>query len=164
MSQPISTFDGRQLYLDTMIFHAVLAAGNSLAKSLLQRIQSGEVQGYTAVMTIDELAYRLLLSSIRATYGKSPLDLLRQNQAAMIHEFYGQVETQLLQLQRLPHLTFVDTTAADLSAMHGNIRTYHLLPRDALHLAIMQRIGCTNLVSEDSDFDTVTGITRFALT
>ena len=163
MSRPISSFVGKVLYLDTMIFHAVLTASNPVAKTVLQQIQGGEIQGYTAVLTIDELAYRMLLSSIRATYGKSPLDQLRQNQAAMIDEFYPQVESQLLRLQQLPNLTFVGTTNADLVAMHQNIRAYRLLPRDALHLALMQRIGCTNLVSEDSDFDTVTGITRFVL-
>ncbi|MEZ4730798.1 MAG: type II toxin-antitoxin system VapC family toxin [Caldilineaceae bacterium] len=73
------------------------------------------------------------------------------------------IEPQLVALQHFPNFTVVPITTIDLSAMHQNVRQFHLLPRDALHLSVMQRLGCTNLISEDSDFDTVDGVNRFTL-
>ena len=35
--------------------------------------------------------------------------------------------------------------------MGENIGNYHILPRDALHLAAMQKCGCFDLVSHDAD-------------
>lgn len=163
MSNQITQLTSGNVYLDTMILYHQLRASNASVMELFQRIEDGALQAYTAVLTFDEVAYRLLLGLIRNRYGNSPLDRLRENQAAMIDEFYALIETQLNLLQRFPNLNVVAISAVDLAAMHRNVRQFRLLPRDALHLALMQRIGCTNLVSEDSDFDTVTGITRFVL-
>ena len=43
--------------------------------------------------------------------------------------------------------------------MRNNIRGHLLRPRDALHLAAMQKVGCLHLVSQDSDFDHIPAIT-----
>ncbi|MBV7331782.1 type II toxin-antitoxin system VapC family toxin [Chloroflexi bacterium TSY] len=163
MSQPVSSFQGDSLYLDTMIFHAVLRASDEVARSLFKSIEAGEFQAYTAALTFDELAYRMLLVLIRDKYGKSPLDQLRQNRQGMVAEFYSEVETQLTQFQLLSNLIVLDITIADLTAMHQNCAQYYLLPRDSLHLAAMQKVGYTALVSLDSDFDRVEGIQRYVL-
>jgi predicted nucleic acid-binding protein len=41
-------------------------------------------------------------------------------------------------------------------------RQYELLSGDALIVAVMQVHGLTNLASNDTDFDRVPGLTRFA--
>lgn len=161
MSQPLSNFRGDSVYLDTMIFYTVLRASNKSAHLLLKQVEAGIYQAYTMALTFDELAYRMLLALIRDKYGKSPQDHLRQNQAGVITEFYPQIERLLHQLLLLPNLTVINVTSADLGAMHRNCLVYHLLPRDALHLAAMQKVGCTNIVSLDSDFDQVLGIQRY---
>jgi predicted nucleic acid-binding protein len=163
MSQPVSSFQGDNLYLDTMVFYSVLRASSTVARALLKQIETGRFQAYTAVLTFDELAYRMLLTLIRDKYGKSPQDHLRQDQAGVIAEFYPQIEQQLNQLQLLPNLTILDITLVDLIAMHRNSLAHHLLPRDALHLATMQKVGCKTLVSLDSDFDSIPGIHRYTL-
>lgn len=163
MSQPVSRFRGESLYLDTMVFHALLRANNDAARVLFKAIEAGQYRAYTAALTFNELAYRMLLSLIRDKYGKSPQDRLRQDRQGMVNEFYAHIETRLTQLQLLLHLVVLDITATDLTTMHRNCITYHLLPRDALHLAAMQKVGCTALVSLDSDFDRVQGIQRYIL-
>ena len=70
--------------------------------SLFKSIESGQFQAYTAALTFDELAYRMLLSLIRDQYGKSPLDRLRKDRKGMVADFYPNVEKQLSQLQLLP--------------------------------------------------------------
>lgn len=161
MSQPISSFRGDSFYLDTMVFYTVLRASNPAARTLLQQVENGIYQAYTAALSFDELAYRMLLGFIRDKYGKSPQDRLRQDQAGVIREFYPQIDKLLNQLLLLPNLTVLDITSADLIAMHRNCLAYHLLPRDALHLAAMQKVGCVNLVSLDNDFDHIPNIQRY---
>ena len=43
------------------------------------------------------------------------------------------------------------------------MRLYLLRPRDALHLAAMQKCDCFDVVSQDSDLDRVPHIRRYVL-
>ena len=65
MSEPISQFVGNDLYLDAMIFHMLLRGQNPISESLFQRIESGDIQAHTSVLTFDELAYRMLPALIK---------------------------------------------------------------------------------------------------
>jgi len=44
--------------------------------------------------------------------------------------------------------------------MLANSQQYALMPRDALHLAIMQRLKIQDIVSDDADFDRVAQLSR----
>jgi predicted nucleic acid-binding protein len=60
----------------------------------------------------------------------------------------------------LPHINLVGVDAADFNRMLENIQTFSLLPRDALHVAIVQRLGLSSIASDDTDFDRVRGVER----
>jgi predicted nucleic acid-binding protein len=163
MSEPVASFAGSVLYLDTMIPYALLRGIDPAAGSLFARIQVGELQAYTSVLTFDELAYRMLLALIRDRYGGSPLERLRDQEAQLIAEFYPQVARALARLRSFPNLGLVDVTPSDLAVMDEGMRLYQLRPRDALHLAAMEKCGCFDLVSHDSDFDRVPMVKRYTL-
>ena len=164
MSQPLTEFAGRALYLDTMIPYILLRGFDLAAQALFEQIQIGRFQAYTSVLTFDELAYRLLLASIREQYPGSPLEYLRDNEKKAIAEFYPPIAARLEQLQRFPNLSLIDLTASDVVGMNEYILQYQLRPRDALHLAAMQKCECFDLVSQDSDFDRVPIVHRYTLT
>lgn len=66
MSRPLSAFTGSALYLDTMVLYALVRNIEADAvKSLFHRIERGELDAFTSVLTFDELAYRLLLAVVR---------------------------------------------------------------------------------------------------
>lgn len=163
MSQPITSLQSGELYLDTNTFYLFLRALTPNVQWLFTQIQQGIFQAYTSALTFDELAYRMLLALIRDKYGGSPLDRLRKNTATMISEFYSQLAPRLTQLQNYPNLTILDVTSLDVVRMHRNISDCHLLSRDALHLSAMQKCNCLNLVSQDSDFDRIPHLQRFTL-
>jgi predicted nucleic acid-binding protein len=163
MSQSIHDFSEDTLYLDTMVFYEFLRAIEPATKLLFSRIRAGEWRAYSSVLTFDELAYRLLLALIRDNHPGSPYDHLRQNEAQMIAAYYPRVSEQLQQLQVTPNLILLDVNVSDLAMMHEAAATYHLRPRDALHVAAIQKCGCFNLVSNDGDFDRVPGVQRFTL-
>ena len=163
MSTSLASFAGTRIYLDTMIPYALLRGIDPAARTLFARIESGEIAAYTSVLTFDELAYRMLLALIRDRYGGSPLDRLRADEAVMIAEFYPQVAPHLTRLRTFPNLSLIDITALDLESMDSAIQQYHLRPRDALHLAAMQKVKCFDLVSHDTDFDRVPMVRRYTL-
>jgi len=163
MTQLLSAFLGKALYLDTMIFYAFLREKSPAVEALIRSIANGEFQIFTSALTFDELAHRMLLAVIRDAYGGSPLDALRKNEKRMLSEFFPIIEPRLLALCSMPNLTIVDITPTDVPAMYGNMRSFQLRPRDALHLAAMQKVGCFDLVSQDSDFDHIPSVTRYTL-
>jgi predicted nucleic acid-binding protein len=163
MSQPLTAFAGTALYLDTMIPYALLRGIDPTVRTLFARIEAGELQAYTSVLTFDELIYRMLLALIRDRYGGSPLDRLRDNEMQLISEFYPQLAPHLARLRTFPNVSLVEVTPPDLEVMDEGIRLYHLRPRDALHLAAMQKCGCFDLLSHDPAFDRVPTLRRYTL-
>jgi predicted nucleic acid-binding protein len=163
MSEPLASFTGTALYLDTMIPYALLRGIEPAARVLFARIEAGELQAFTSVLTFDELAYRMLLALVRDRHGGSPLEQLRANEAQMIAEFYPRIAPHLARLRTFRNLLLVDLTSADLDAMDEAMRLYHVRPRDALHLAAMQKVGCLDLVSQDPDFDRIPIVQRYTL-
>lgn len=161
MSLRLADFSGDALYLDTMVPYALLRGLDSVAQSLFSRIEQGELQAFTSVLTFDELAYRTLLALIRDNYSGSPLDQLRQHEEAMITEFYPQLAPKLEHLRNFPNLFLLDVTATDLTEMDNAIIRYSLRPRDALHLAAMQKCNCLNIASNDAHFDRVSAVQRY---
>jgi len=163
MSEQLASFTGATLYLDTMIPYALLRGLDPGARDLFARIEIGELQAYTSVLTFDELAYRMLLARVRDEYGGSPLEHFRDNEEQMIAQFYPQIAPHLARLRTFPNLFLVELTSADLVVMDEAMSLYHVRPRDALHLSAMQKCNCFQLVSHDSDFDRVPHIQRYTL-
>lgn len=81
----------------------------------------------------------------------------------MIATYAPRIAPELQRLQTFPTLTLLDATSGDITRMHQFMVLHHLRPRDALHLAAMEKCRCFNLISQDADFDHVPSIQRFTL-
>jgi predicted nucleic acid-binding protein len=163
MTAPLSTFIGDVIYLDTMLPYALLRGIDPAVKPFFDRIERGTLLAYTSALTFDELAYRLLLALVKDHYSGSPLDRLRDEEEKLIAEFAPIVVSQLRHLRDFPHLIVLDLLVSDLEVMGEALMQYHLRPRDALHFAAMQRIGCFDLASNDHHFDRIPHVCRFTL-
>jgi predicted nucleic acid-binding protein len=128
---------------------------------LLQRIENGEIAGFTSTPVLSELAHRLMTFEATARFGwpSKVVDRLKQNPSAV-----GQLTRFRQAIAKVPQLnikvliipeTLVEAAAAS-SQQSG------LLSNDALIVAIMQAHGLTSLASHDADFDRVPGLTRYA--
>jgi predicted nucleic acid-binding protein len=162
MTRPLDTFAGSIIYLDTMIPYALLRGIDPSVQAFFHRIEQGMILAYTSVLTFDELAYRLLLALIRDRYGSPALDHLRENECERITELAPPVATQLRELRQFPNLVVLDVLVSDVDTMVTALPQYGLRPRDALHFAVMQRLGCLDLASNDAHFDRLPGIRRFS--
>jgi predicted nucleic acid-binding protein len=155
-------FDG-SVYVDTNVLYMYLRADPShldTIKTFLRRAIRGELRAFISIPMLDELFYRLLLARVKQATGRNPLNVLRKDVAGSIDTYGGAVETAIRNLVALPHLELVGVETTDLDRMLNNISTFSLLPRDALHLAIIQRLGLNSIASDDADFDRVEGLDR----
>jgi len=162
MATPLSSFTGNTIYIDTMIPYMLLR-GIAEAQPFFDRLERGDVSAYTSVLTFDELGYRLILALIKDHHDGSPLELLRDQEEKMLEEFAPTVSSLLKRLRAYTNLTVLDALVSDLDVMDEVMSQYHLRPRDALHYAAMQRVGCLNLASNDPDFDHIPVLKRYTI-
>jgi len=159
----LDEFENGMIYIDVNIFYMYLrkdAAHLLTLQNFFRQVIAGKVQAYTSVLVMDELFYRLLLGLIKDAHGSNPLNVLRQQGAEVIATYAPTIENALRKLFQLPHLHLVGIESDDFHQMLTNITDYAIMPRDSLHLAVMQRLGLFNIASDDADFDRVPGITR----
>ena len=120
----------------------------------------GRIEAFVRIPVLDELFYRLLLARLRDAGGGHPLETLRADRTGAIETYGPAIARALRQLVLLPHVHLVGVDPTDFPRMLENIENHRLLPRDALHIAVMQRLNITALASDDTDFDRVSTITQ----
>jgi predicted nucleic acid-binding protein len=156
---------GQSVFVDANIFVYNFGPDPSFgppSRSLLERIEQGEVTGYVSAHVLNDVGYRLMTLEACQTFGwpypgigqrlrRHPLEIRRlQRFREVLDEIVG------IGVQVLPVSAQHVLLAGDISRAHG------LLSGDALIVAVMQSHGLTNLASSDADFDRVPGITRYA--
>jgi uncharacterized protein len=60
----------------------------------------------------------------------------------------------------LPYTEIIPIAEEDLQATERYLAKYDVKPSDAIHLATMDKVGITSIVSEDEELDAVKGIRR----
>ncbi len=151
------------VYLDTNVLYMYLRSDPVHLPEIrvfLTRIIRGEIEAFVGLPVLDELYYRLLLGRIKETTTQNPLVFLRKNLVEAIAAHCTPIESALSKLMELPHMNLIGAEGADFERMLNNIRKFSLLPRDAVHLSIMQRLGLNAVASDDRDFDRIDTIER----
>ncbi|MGO8747779.1 MAG: type II toxin-antitoxin system VapC family toxin [Thermoguttaceae bacterium] len=129
---------------------------------LLQRIEIGELFGFTSTHVLTETAHRLMGIEASARFGWPFAGMARRlrDHAAEVQKLMAfrralqtVMDSKVHVLSITPALVL---TAAGISQQTG------LLSNDALIVAAMQNHGLNNLASNDADFDRVSGLTRYA--
>ena len=159
----VSSFFGDRIYLDTNFLYCFIRPipeYNYEILTFFKKIEEGRIHAYTCVNTFDELAYRLLLALIKDKYAVNPIDLLRKSARDMMDEFYPKIQSVLLGLKSFPNLELLALTTQELSQMINALTYDKLMPRDALHLAVMRNHDINFIASDDRDFDGIEGIER----
>jgi predicted nucleic acid-binding protein len=130
--------------------------------NLLQRIENRELAGFTSTHVVSEVSHRLMTIQASALFGWPFAGIgnrlrTHPSEVQKLTAFRQAIEAILQSsLQVLTITPVMLATAAALSQQIG------LLTNDALIVAVMQANGLTNLASNDTDFDRVPGLTRYA--
>jgi predicted nucleic acid-binding protein len=153
------------IFLDanTLIYHfANDPTYGSACTQLIKRVELRDILGYTSAHALADAAHRLMTLEAISLNGWLPAGIaarLRRHHVEIPKlSVYRQaiVRIPLLGIQVLP-ITHPQVEAATLLSQQ-----FELLTGDALILAVMQANALTNLASNDTDFDRVPGLTRYA--
>jgi predicted nucleic acid-binding protein len=115
----------------------------------------------TATLTIDEVAFTLAETLV----AREPYAVTRsrsqylQAHPDVVKALAGRFRDPLDALTNI--VTLEPVTATDISDMVDIMAATGLLPRDAIHLAVMRRLGITAIASDDDAFDGIEGITLY---
>jgi predicted nucleic acid-binding protein len=153
------------IFLDanTLIYHFSSDASYGVAGTeLIKRVELRDVSGFTSAHALADVTHRLMTLEAISLKGWAPTRI-----AARLRKHH--VEIPKLSVYRqavagLAHLRIqvLPITHPQVEAATTFSNQYELLIGDALILAVMQTNGLTNLASNDSDFDRVPWLTRYA--
>jgi hypothetical protein len=107
------------------------------AKNYLTKLVEGKIEGCTSVLTWDEIVY-----AVRKNVGK---------------------EESLMAGSKFLSFPNLKIYAIDFEVVlraQEIVENFNMMPRDAIHAACALKFCDGNLISNDSDFDEIDGITR----
>jgi predicted nucleic acid-binding protein len=156
---------GDSLFVDANIL--IYLAGpdpvvGAVCQQLMQSIDNQQLHGYTSTHVLAEVAHQLMILEASTLPGWTLSKVKRrlQQQPAVVQQltfFRRAIETVLQSNLRV--LTLAPASLADAAVIS---QQYGLLTNDALSLAVMQAHRLTKIASADTDFDRVSGLTRYA--
>jgi predicted nucleic acid-binding protein len=155
----------KKIYLDTNAFyffffeHKEYTAG---IKKIFKKIQKREYTGVTNCLTLDELAYVILMRLIEKKYKRHPMEVIKERKAVIL-EFLKEIESVFDVVFSFDNLVIANADKNMLSLIPSVMGQTLLLPRDCVHFRTMIDHGCTAILSTDEDFDEIEGIQRIKL-
>lgn len=148
---------------NTLVYHFTNEPSYGTAcTELIKRIELGRLRGVISTHVLADVAHRLMTLEAIKTFGWSPAriagQLRRHHQEIPKLRIYREAVARipLFGLQVVP----VDRTAVETATELS--QTHEILTGDALIVAVMQQHAITDIASNDSDFDHVSGLTRYA--
>jgi predicted nucleic acid-binding protein len=156
---------GGRLFLDanTLVYYftASLHFGAACLE-LMDRIARQEIQGFTSAHIVIEVAHRVMTLEALHVSGSPAKGI-----AAHLRQYPAEVQKltryrQAVDMVAQMGVRVVPIDFALVSAAASQSQQHGLLTGDALIVAVMEHHRLTELASNDTDFDRVSGITRYA--
>ncbi len=154
---------GRAVFVDANVFHFYLRGPKDVRKEstdFLERVEKGEISGYTSTLVLDELMYKILLRKIEEKHKQNPLVVIEKN-FEEIGKNSSYVKDAVDLVLGITELNVLNITREDLQNVPDLMELFSLLPRDALHLSVMFGHNINDIASSDNDFDRVKDLTRW---
>lgn len=154
---------GTSAFIDANLFHFYLRGPREVRKGsakFLERVEKGEISGYTSTLVLDELMYKILLRKIEEKHKQNPLIIIEKD-FEEIGRNSSHVKEAIDLVLGISGLNVLDVTKEDLEHAPDLMELFSLLPRDAVHLSVMVNHRIVDMVSSDNDFDRVKDLTRW---
>jgi predicted nucleic acid-binding protein len=159
-----SLASGTSVFVDAnvLVYHlGAHAVWGSACTAFVQRIEQGDLQGFTATHVMSEVAHKAMLLDASRTFGwplRGALKRLQNNprligQLTSFRPALQQIRQTGIQVLRVdPDMIDVAATVSQHSGLFSN---------DALVVAVMREHGLNVIASHDADFDRVPGLSRY---
>ena len=151
----------KSVYLDTNAFFFAFFQrkefSNNIAK-IFSKVQKGELKAVTSALTLDELAYAILMRLVEKKFKRHPIKVLHKDKSA-VKEFVPHIQKVFDTIFSM-NIEIVSTNKAHASSIPLLMDDYFLLPRDAIHYQTALDNGCEYILTTDPDFDNLPKIKR----
>lgn len=151
----------RSVFIDANIFiyHFTQSPLTTACTAFLQRVEDGEVRGLTSVVTLTEVAHRLmLLEAIHVFHlpSRTAVRTLKEHP-----ELVQQLSQYKTATEKIPafNVAIEPITPGHLRAAQTLSTTYGVLTNDSLIAAVMQELALTELASNDPDLSCLPHLT-----
>ncbi len=149
---------GAVVLVDANIFIYYLGGLSADCKAFLRRVALREVTAHITTTIIAEILHRRMMAEAitkKLISPGQPLKKLKANPAVItsLSDYITEVEKLLLLPFRLAEITI-----ADLAASHALRQTHGLFVNDSLNLACALRLGVTDILTHDADFNRVPSV------
>jgi predicted nucleic acid-binding protein len=166
MAHPLADFQGNTMYVDTNVLVGLVDATSidhpAGAPFFRWAVASAPpIQLFTATLTLNEVVFVLLQELVV----RDPYRIVR-NRSQYLRDHPQVVRALMEQVDPLAAalcdlVTLEPVTATDIHHMRQEMQTRGMLPRDAIYLTVLQRLGLTAIASDDEGFDHCPGIDLF---
>lgn len=130
-------------------------------KNFLSRIESGEVRGFTSVLVLNEIWYKLLVANVIEKYEVERKDVKGFIKKTPDVFKLKEPKRAVNEIEKFVKILPTPSKAIALAKEYST--EYLLLTSDAIILATMKLNNITNLASNDSDFERVDWINLYKL-
>ncbi len=153
---------GSAIFVDSNVFVYHFTGRSDECSSLLVRVESGELRGFTGLVSLLEVAHRLMMLEAAErgfSIGSKPAARLagRPRVVRQLSKYYFSA----LAIPKLG-VEIVQLPPDFVTASQEFRQKYGLLVNDSLVPMHMRQAGLSILASADAAFDRVAGIQRFA--
>ncbi len=150
--------------VDANIFLYHHAGASDECTEFIDRVARYQVEAFlTTTIIAETLHRRLMVEALTKGLISSgqPLKKLKSNPAIITQ--LTDHSTEIEKLLRLP-FRVIDVTSVDISASHSLRQTHGLFVNDSINLAAATRLGITDFVTHDTDFERVPSISLWVPT
>ncbi len=154
---------GGAVFIDANVFHFYLRGPDNVRKEstkFLERVEKSEISAYTSTLVLDELMYKILLRKIEEKHRQNPLIIIEKN-FGEIGSNSPYVKEALEIVLGINGLSILGVTREHLEHAPDLMEIFSLLPRDAMHVAVMLANKIMDIASSDNDFERVKDIIRW---
>lgn len=150
---------GSRCLVDANIFLYHLADSSNECTEFLNHVARREVEAYITTVIVAEALHRQMMTEAVSRGLVTAGQALKKLKAdpTLIPRIIDYI-TQIEKLLKLP-LHIVEVIEADIAASHALRRTHSLFVNDSLNLACAMRFGISDIITRDSDFNRVSGLT-----
>jgi predicted nucleic acid-binding protein len=166
MAQSLASFQGEAIYLDMVVLVGLidpLSPWHGSSRAFFQQAVNpqGRLRLVTSALTIDEVVFVFMQELLL----RPPYHVGRgRSQYLAAHPEVVQALMAIIDpsLEQLPDVIALEPVLPeDITAMRQEMLASGTLPRDAIHVAVMRRLGITAIASDDEGFEHCAGITVY---
>lgn len=124
-------------------------------------LESSDTQCFVSALALDEVWFVLLQLFVSRDYAPRKFWKVYEQDRAVILSYLDQIEKITAKVYAIPQLASSWRNSTFSFMALENMRQFSLLPRGAMHLAIMRQHQITAIATLDADFQSVEGISIF---